>query len=113
MPDKKHVAKIVTAFAKRNTLATDQLPGLIATVHAALSSAEGAGSAEPMPVALVPAVPIRRSVTQSSIICLDCGHAAKMLKRHVEKVHGLTPDAYRERWSLKSDYPLVAPTYAA
>ena len=27
--------------------------------------------------------------------------------------HGLTPDAYRAKWGLPSDYPMVAPNYAA
>jgi predicted transcriptional regulator len=35
-----------------------------------------------------------------------------MLKRHLMK-HQLTPAAYRERWGLKSDYPMIAPNYAA
>jgi predicted transcriptional regulator len=36
----------------------------------------------------------------------------KMLKRHLITVHGLTPEAYREKWGLPPDYPMVAPTYA-
>jgi predicted transcriptional regulator len=113
MPEKQHVAKIVAAFVIRNTLATDQLRGLIATVHAALSNVESAGSAELTPVELVPAVPIRRSITPSSIICLECGYARKILKSHLMNAHGLTPKAYRERWSLRSNYPMVAASYAA
>jgi predicted transcriptional regulator len=112
MPDKNRVAKIVAAFARGNMLAADQLPGLITTVHAALSSAEGSVSPEPA-VELVPAVPMRRSIQPNSIVCLDCGHEAKLLKRHLAIVHGLTPETYRRRWNLKSDYPLVAPLYAA
>jgi predicted transcriptional regulator len=110
MPGREHVAKIVAAFAKRNTLTTDQLPDLIATVHAALVNA---GQAEPLPVDLVPAVPVRRSIKPNSITCLDCGYEGKLLKRHLTSAHRLTPDAYRLRWNLKSDYPMVAPTYAA
>jgi predicted transcriptional regulator len=112
MPEKQHVAKIVAAFAKRNILAADQLPGLIATVHGALSSAGGAEPAEP-PMELVPAVSVRRSIKPSSITCLDCGYEGQMLKRHLTTAHGLTPDAYRQRWSFKSDYPMVAPSYSA
>jgi len=36
MPDREYVTKIVSAYAKRNTLSADQLPALIATVHGAL-----------------------------------------------------------------------------
>jgi predicted transcriptional regulator len=112
MPDTEHVAKIVSAYAKRNSLAADQLPTLIATVHGALASIEGGGPPEPA-IALEPAVPIRRSVQPEAITCLDCGQRLKMLKGHLMKAHQLTPNAYRERWGLRSDYPIVAPNYAA
>jgi len=112
MPNREHVAKIVSAYAKRNTLSADQLPTLIATVHAALVSIEQGGLPEPPPMKLVPAVPIRRSVQPEAITCLDCGHQGKMLKRHLTK-HQLTPEVYRERWGLKNDYPMIAPNYSA
>ena len=37
----------------------------------------------------------------------------KKLKRHLMTDHGSTPGAYRARWRLKPDYPMVAPTYSA
>jgi predicted transcriptional regulator len=111
MPDREHVAKIVSAYAKRNTLAADQLPILIAAVHSALTRLDGGVVPEPAKE-LVPAVPIRRSIQPDAITCLDCGYRGKMLKRHLTK-HQLTPAAYRERWGLKSDYPMVAPNYTA
>ena len=37
----------------------------------------------------------------------------KMLKRHLATDHGMTPAEYRAKWNLPSDYPMVAPTYAA
>jgi predicted transcriptional regulator len=111
MPDREHVAKIVSAYAKRNTLAADQLPALIATVHGAFTRIEGGGLPEPAKE-LVPAVPIRRSVQPDAITCLDCGRHQRTLKRHLA-THKLTPDAYRERWGLRSDYPMVAPNYRA
>jgi predicted transcriptional regulator len=111
MPDRAHVARIVSAYAKRHALAADQLPALIATVHGALASIERGTPPEPSPVELVPAVPIRRSVQPEAITCLDCGRQQTMLKRHLMTVHQLTPAAYRARWGLKSDYPIVAPNY--
>jgi MucR family transcriptional regulator, transcriptional regulator of exopolysaccharide biosynthesis len=112
MPDGEHVAKIVIAYAKRNSLAADQLPALIATVHGALASIEGGGQPE-RAKELVPAVPIRRSIQLDAITCLDCGYRGKMLKRHLISAHQLTPNDYRQRWGLKIDYPMVAPNYAA
>jgi predicted transcriptional regulator len=59
-----------------------------------------------------PAVPIRRSVTPDFLICLDDGKRFKALRRHLG-VLGMTPAQYREKWNLPSDYPMVAPNYAA
>jgi predicted transcriptional regulator len=112
MIDKNHVAMIVSAYARNNKFAADQLPPLIASVHAALAHPEGAGSSE-APVEIVPVVSIRRSVEPNAVVCLECGYRAKMLRRHLERVHGLSADAYRDRWGLKQDHPIVAPAYAA
>ena len=62
---------------------------------------------------LTPAVPVRRSVTDDHIVCLEDGKKLKMLKRHLMTDDGLTPDEHRERWGLKRDYPMVAPNYSA
>ena len=113
MVDKENVAKIVSAYAKKNALSADQLPALIASVHAALAGVGDGGAPSEAPKALVPAVPVRRSIQPNAITCLDCGYQGKMLKRHLQSAHGATVDAYRERWGLKPDYPMVAPAYAA
>ena len=70
------------------------------------------GTAEPAAEARKPAVPIRRSITPDYIICLDDGKKFKSLKRHLRTQYDLTPEQYRERWGLPSDYPMVAPNYA-
>jgi predicted transcriptional regulator len=111
MVDKEHVAAIVSAYTRKSTLAADQLPPLITAVHAALARIEGGGTPE-SEEELIPAVSIRRSVQQEALTCLDCGHRGKLLKRHLQRAHGLNPDGYRERWGLKPDYPMVAPAYA-
>jgi len=61
---------------------------------------------------LVPAVPIRKSVTRDSIICLEDGKSFKTLKRHLRSKFAMTPEQYREKWGLPADYPMVAPAYA-
>lgn len=111
MVNKEHVAKIVSAYAKRHAFAADELPGLIATVHTALASAGIPVSLAP-PKPADPAVAVRRSVQPSSLTCLDCGHRGPMLKRHLRAAHGLSPAEYRDRWGLKPDYPMVAPNYS-
>ncbi|TJV87888.1 MAG: MucR family transcriptional regulator, partial [Mesorhizobium sp.] len=47
------------------------------------------------------------------IISLEDGKKFKSLKRHLSTHYGLTPDEYRAKWGLPSDYPMVAPNYAA
>ena len=102
---------IVAAHVGNNTVGSSGLPALIQTVFDTLS---GLASGEPATaVELTPAVPIRRSVTDDHIVCLEDGKRLKMLKRHLMTDHGLTPEEYRAKWGLKPDYPMVAPTYSA
>ena len=103
------VAGIVAAYVGHNTIASNGLPALIASVHAALV---GVGAVEPEAVPQEPAVPIRGSVKPDNIACLECGKRFKSLKRHLRTRHALTPDEYRAKWSLRPDYPMIAPTYA-
>ena len=104
--------KIVAAHAGSNRLATGDLPALIGSVFEALRTA-GTVEVEKPAEALVPAVPIKKSVTDDYIICLEDGKKLKMLKRHLMTAYNMTPEEYRTRWGLKPDYPMVAPNYAA
>ncbi|MGC2854237.1 MucR family transcriptional regulator [Novispirillum sp. DQ9] len=104
-------AKVVTAYVGCNKTSAAQIPELIQTVFAALSSA-GQG-AEPVQEVLRPAVPAKKSVTPDYLICLEDGKKLKMLKRHLRTTYGLTPEEYRAKWGLSPDYPMVAPNYAA
>ena len=104
--------EIVAAFTGHNTVATSDLPGLIRTVYETLRAA-GTVEAEKPVEALVPAVPIKKSVTSEFIVCLEDGKKLKMLKRHLATSYNMTPAEYRQRWGLPNDYPMVAPAYAA
>jgi predicted transcriptional regulator len=103
-------AEIVAAYAGHNHLPTAQLPEIIRSVYGSLAALErGAGKAEsPRPI-----VPVKKSVTPDYIVCLEDGKKLKMLKRHLRTTYKLTPDAYRAKWGLPADYPMVAPNYAA
>jgi predicted transcriptional regulator len=103
---------IVSAYVVHNTLSRDQLPTLIGSVHAALNEAS-ARAGEPPEEELKPAVPIKKSVTDDYIICLEDGRKFKSLKRHLRSHYDMTPDEYRGKWGLPRDYPMVAPAYAA
>ena len=105
-------ADIVSAYVSNNTVNAGDLPGLIAEVYAALARTSS-GAAEAPAEPLKPAVPVRKSVTPDFVICLEDGQKFKSLKRHLRTHHNMTPEEYREKWSLPADYPLVAPNYAA
>ena len=100
---------IVTAHVANNNVDVADVPSLIQNVYGALA---GLGGEPPREEPLQPAVSVRSSVKTNELACLDCGKKVKMLKRHLMTEHGLTPDDYRERWGLSSDYPMVAPAYA-
>ena len=101
---------IVASHVANNSVAVDDLPVLISKVHQALAGLDSDGqAAEERPD---PAVSVRSSIKRESITCLDCGKKMKMLKRHLKTEHDMTPEEYRARWDLGSDYPMVAPAYA-
>jgi predicted transcriptional regulator len=87
------------------------LSKLIGEVHRALSSSL-AGTVEPKQEPLTPVVNPKRSVHPDYILCLEDGKKFKSLKRHLRTHHEMSPEQYREKWSLPHDYPMVAPNYA-
>ncbi|MXP14530.1 transcriptional regulator [Altererythrobacter confluentis] len=101
---------IVSAHVSNNSLSADEVPALITNVYNALANlGTETLSMEERPD---PAVTVRASVKRDHIVCLEDGKKMKMLKRHLMTEHGMTPDEYRARWDLASDYPMVAPAYA-
>ena len=104
-------ADIVSAFVTNNKVEQGELSNLIEKVHLALVKAPAA-AAEPEKPNLVPAVPIKKSVTPDYIISLEDGKKFKSLKRHLQGSYNLTPEEYRAKWGLPRDYPMVAPNYA-
>jgi predicted transcriptional regulator len=105
-------ADIVSAYVSNNTVPAADLPALIADVHRALSNTT-MGLSEPEPEPLKPAVNPKKSVFPDYIVCLEDGKKFKSLKRHLRTHYDLSPEEYRDKWGLPSDYPMVAPNYAA
>lgn len=100
---------VVSAYVSKNPISTADLPALIGIVHdqiSQLADPSGPNGARPDP-----AVPIKKSVTDSHIICLEDGAKLKMLKRYLRTKYDMSPDEYRMRWGLPHDYPMVAPEY--
>ena len=103
-------ADIVAAHVSNNSVAISDLPLLIQNVFGAIA---GLGGGPVVPeVKLEPAVSIRASIKPDYIVCLEDGKKLKMLKRHLMTHYQMTPDAYRAKWGLPADYPMVAPNYA-
>ena len=101
-------ADIVSAYVSHNSVPSAEIPNLIGQIYAALKRVAGGqvtATAEP----LKPAVPIKRSITPEYIVCLEDGLKFKSLKRHLRTRYDMTPDQYREKWSLPPDYPWWRP----
>jgi predicted transcriptional regulator len=114
--EKALVAQILSSYLSNNTVAAADLPSVIESVKRAF-----VGGGETVPTTpsdsvtktWLPAVPVKKSVTPEAVICLCCGRRFKSLRRHLQTTHQLSPREYRATFGLKSDYPIVAPNYAA
>jgi predicted transcriptional regulator len=107
--NQRHTTDIVAAYVRHNSVSPDRISGLINAVHSTLTSL-GKNVADEPP--RVPAVSVRRSVRPDHIICIECGHKGKMLKKHLQSKHGLSVTEYKLRWKLASDHPMTAPNYS-
>jgi len=102
---------LVSAYVMNNTVSTTDLPGLITQVHSTLKNL-GENTTGAVKEDLKPAVPVKKSVSNDFIICLEDGKKFKSLKRHLRTHYNLSPDEYRAKWNLPADYPMVAPSYS-
>ncbi|MHA6643800.1 Ros/MucR family transcriptional regulator [Mesorhizobium sp. A623] len=105
-------ADVISAYVSNNPVPVSELPALIAQIHLSLSGLTGT-AAEPAGEPQKPAVNPKKSVFHDHIICLEDGKSFKSLKRHLTTHFNMTPDEYRAKWGLPSDYPMVAPGYSA
>jgi predicted transcriptional regulator len=101
--------EVVVAYVTRNTIAPTDLGDLIGAVARALGALD---REQAEPVKPEPAVPVRRSIHDDHLVCLVCGKQQRTLRRHLDVAHQLTPEAYREQFGLKPDYPMAAPGYS-
>ena len=104
---------IVVAYAGSHTLPASELPELIGSVFGALRDLGTVAEPAPSAEALVPAVPVKKSVTPEYLVCLEDGRKVTLLKRYLATRYNMTPAEYRQRWGLPDDYPMAAPAYAA
>ncbi len=100
-------SRLVSAYVAHNPVPVNDMETLLRAVHHAFASL-AAGRGEQSPAVAVPA-----SITPDYIVCLEDGKRLKTLKRYLRSRYGITPDDYRTKWKLPSDYPMTAPNYAA
>ena len=107
-------ADIVAAHVSNNSVSVNDLPTLISNVHGALAGLDNSGQRQEAAPAEkpTPAVSVRSSIKPDYLVSLEDGTKVKMLKRHLMTRYGMTPQDYRAKWGLPSDYPMVAPNYA-
>ena len=99
-------AQITSSYLSNNHIEKDQVTDLIRKIQKSLTSLEQNQTDQQ------PAVPIEESITKDYLVCLEDGKKLKMLKRYLRTRFDLSPEEYREKWGLQSDYPMVAPNYA-
>jgi predicted transcriptional regulator len=110
----KIAADLVGAYVSNNTVPIADFTALLKSTLAILNGSapvevEAVAAPTEKPLAKVS---VKKSVTPDYLICLDDGKRFKSLKRHLSQL-GMTPDEYRAKWGLPSDYPMVAPNYSA
>jgi predicted transcriptional regulator len=106
---------IVAAYVSNNSVPVSELPGLIQSVHSAMSGLASGNipdaDTSAAEIEKPSAAQIRKSVRPDGIVSFIDGKTYKTLKRHL-RANGLDPQSYRERYGLPADYPMVAPSYA-
>jgi predicted transcriptional regulator len=133
-------AELISAYLKNSAVGADDIPQLaqhvpelIRRIHEAFArlpdptspdahsehpveevlEAAGLLTKDALPIeAPIPAVPIEESVTPDHVVCLEDGMTFRSLRPHLVSAHGLTPEAYRKKWGLAHDHPIVAPNYS-
>jgi len=103
---------VTMSYLNNNSLPASEVPDFMHLIHTSLSKLHSNEKTKETQQ-LKPAVSIRKSITDKHLVCLEDGKQLKMLKRHLRTAYNLSPEEYRAKWNLPSDYPMVAPGYAA
>ncbi|MBR9826336.1 MAG: transcriptional regulator [Alphaproteobacteria bacterium] len=101
---------IVASYLSHNSVPADNVPDLIKSVHSTMQSVSAIE--EKVEPKAKPAVAVSKSIGDEYIVCLEDGKKLKMLKRYLRSQYNMSPDEYRQKWNLPSDYPMVAPAYS-
>ena len=105
-------ADLVSAYVSNNPVRPADLGELITAVHQSLKGLGGPSTPVVEEIEKPTASQIKKSVTPDALISFEDGKSYKTLRRHLT-TRGLSPEAYRTKYSLPADYPMTAPAYSA
>lgn len=105
-----YIAVVANGLPREGESILDNIITAIPRIHAAYMQILTSGVIGPKKEQ-EPAVPVKKSVTDDYIISLEDGKKYKTLKRHLAK-RGMTPEEYRAKWGLPSNYPVVCKAYS-
>ncbi|KTS06433.1 MucR family transcriptional regulator [Methylobacterium radiotolerans] len=105
-------ANLVAAYVSHNRIAASEVPALISAMAAAFTGLQTSDQSAVSGSRRVTPAQIQASIRHEALISFEDGKPYKTIKRHL-RACGLTPETYRAKWGLPSDYPMVAPAYGA
>lgn len=105
-------ADIVSAYVSKNSVRPADIGELIASVHQTLKGLSGPAQPAVEEIEKPTPAQIKKSITPDALISFEDGKPYKTLRRHLT-IRGLTPEAYRAKYGLSSDYPMTAASYSA
>lgn len=102
----KEALEIVKAQACVRVMTEDEITTLVRRLSISLRGIGENNTSDNAAVIDAGANP-RKSIKEKTIVCLECGKSFKILTRRHLISHNIDPIAYREKWGLKKDTPLV------
>lgn len=103
-------AQIVSSYVQTHKTPINDVQDVISKIYSALQQTHQ--NAVRTSESFDHEIDIEASITPEYLVCLEDGKKLKMLKRYLKTNFDMTPEEYRKRWNLPSDYPMVAPNYA-
>ncbi len=103
----KEALEIVKAQASVRTMTEEEITSMVQKLADGFRGISGEAEEEDEG-AQVPIMDPKKAVKEKSVTCLECGKTFKILTKKHLGTHGLTPEAYREKWGYKKGAPLVS-----
>lgn len=101
----KQALEITKAQASVRNMTAEEITGMVTNLTASIM---GMGEVAVTAEAAAPAMDPKKSITESGVVCLECGKKFKVLTKKHLVAHGLTPAQYREKYGYKKTQTLAA-----